>query len=67
MAKGQFNLNLFVKNRDGTVASESTVGRYIFSADKYCEWIEYTTRKDLDKPGVTKEAPAVTDHCATLL
>ena len=67
MAKGQFNLNLFVKNRDGTVASESTVGRYIFSADKYCEWIEYTTRKDLDKPGVTNEAPAVTDHCATLL
>jgi hypothetical protein len=66
MANGQFNLNLFVKNRDGTIASESTVGRYTFAADKYCEWIEYTTRKDLDKPGVTNEAPTVTDHCTAV-
>jgi len=64
LADGRFSLNLFVKNADGTIASESSVGRYTFSADKYCEWIEYTTRKDLDKPGVTNEAPAVTDHCA---
>jgi hypothetical protein len=63
MANGHFNLNLFVKNRDGTIASESSVGRYTFTADKYCEWIEYTTRKDLDKPGVTNEAPTVIDHC----
>src|SRR5215471_16569294 len=66
MAAGRFSLNLFVKNADGTIASESSVGRYTFSADKYCEWIEYTTRKDLDKPGVTNEAPAVTDHCAAV-
>jgi hypothetical protein len=59
VAGGRFSLNLFVKNSDGTVASESSVGRYTFSADKYCEWIEYTTRKDLDKPGVTNEAPTV--------
>ena len=64
LADGRFSLNLFVKNADGTIASESSVGRYTFSADKYCEWIEYTTRKDLDKPGVTNEVPAVTDHCA---
>jgi hypothetical protein len=64
LADGRFSLNLFVKNADGTIASESSVGRYTFSAEKYCEWIEYTTRKDLDKPGVTNEAPAVTDHCA---
>src|SRR5439155_3407460 len=63
VADGQFSLNLFVKNRDGTVASESTVGRYTFSADKYCEWIVYTIRNNLDKPGVTNDAPAVTDHC----
>src|ERR1043166_3891134 len=63
MANGQFNLNLFVKNRNGTVASESTVGRYTFSADKYCEWITYTLRNNLDSPGVTNEAPAVADHC----
>jgi hypothetical protein len=63
MAHGRFSLNLFVKNRDGTVASESTVGRYTFGADKYCEWIVYTIRNNLDKPGVTNEAPAVTDHC----
>ena len=63
MANGQFSLNLFVKSRDGMVASESTVGRYTFSAEKYCEWIVYTIRNNLDKPGVTNEAPAVSDHC----
>ena len=66
LTDGRFSLNLFVKNADGTIASESSVGRYTFKADKYCEWIEYTTRKDLDKPGVTNEAPAVTDHCAAV-
>src|SRR6266496_5166833 len=64
MADGRFSLNLFVKNADGTISSESSVGRYTFSADKYCEWIVYTIRNNLDKPGVTNEAPAVTDHCA---
>jgi hypothetical protein len=64
MADGRLSLNLFVKNVDGTIASESSVGRYTFSADKYCEWIVYTIRNNLDKPGVTNEAPAVTDHCA---
>jgi hypothetical protein len=64
---GRFNLNLFVKNGDGEVASESTVGRFRFSADKYCEWIIYTIRKDLDKPGVTNEAPTVTDHCTRVI
>lgn len=63
LADGRFNLNIFVKNDDGSIASESTVGRYQFSPDKYCEWITYTIRKDLDKPGVTNEAPPVTDHC----
>ena len=66
MADGRFSLNLFVKNGDGTVASESTVGRYTFSADKYCEWIVYTIRNNLDKPGVTNEAPAVADHCTSV-
>ena len=63
MAYGRFSLNLFVKNGDGTIASESTLGRYTFSTDKYCEWITYTIRNNLDKPGVTGEAPAVSDHC----
>jgi hypothetical protein len=67
MADGRFNLNLFVKNRDGTIGSESTVGRYTFSGDKYCEWIVYTIRNNLDKPGVTNEAPAVTDHCTPVI
>lgn len=66
LADGRFSLNLFVKNADGITASESSVGRYTFTSDKYCEWIEYTTRKDLDKPGVTNELPAVTDHCAAV-
>ena len=67
LANGRFNLNLFVKNGDGTIASESTVGRYSFSAAKYCEWITYTIRNNLDKPGVTNEAPAVTDHCTPVI
>jgi hypothetical protein len=56
LASGRFSLNLFVNNGDGTIASESTVGSYTFSADKYCEWITYTIRNNLDKPGVTGEA-----------
>ena len=63
MVGGKFNLNLFFKNRDGTIASESSVGRYTFSSDKYCEWITYTIRNNLDKPGVTNELPEVPDHC----
>lgn len=60
---GRFSLNLFIQHGDGLVASESTVGRFSFSAGKYCEWVTYTIRKDLDKPGVTSEAPPVSDHC----
>src|SRR5206468_51545 len=45
---------------------ESSVGRYTFSVDKYCEWIVYTVRNNLDKPGVTNESPAVTDHCTSV-
>jgi hypothetical protein len=63
----RFNLNLFIKKGDGGVASESTVGRYRFSANEYCDWIIYTIRKDLDKPGVTNEAPPVTDHCTPVV
>ena len=67
MAHGQFSLNLFVKNRDGTTASESTIGRYKFSANQYCEWITYTIRNNLDRPGVTNDAPAVDDHCTRVI
>ena len=63
---GRFSLNLFVRTAAGTVASESTVGRYRFTPDKYCEWIIYTIRKDLDKPGVTEEAPPLIDHCTAV-
>ena len=64
---GRFNLNLFVKSSDGSIASESTIGRYTFSTTKYCEWIIYTTRNNLDKPGVTNEAPELQDHCTTVI
>jgi hypothetical protein len=63
MIHGRGNLNLFLKNKDGTLASESTISRYTLTASEYCEWIEFTVRKDLDAPGVSKEAPAVTKHC----
>jgi len=63
---GRFNLNLFIKNKDGTISSESTIGRYTFSNNQYCEWIDYTIRNNLDKPGITYEAPVVIDHCTTV-
>ena len=66
LTRGRLSLNLFVKNADGTIASESSVGRYTFTPDTYCEWIEYTIRKDLDKAGVTNEVPAVSDHCTAV-
>jgi hypothetical protein len=60
---GRGNFNLFVRNADGTLASESSIIRYTLSAEQYCEWIEYTTRNNLDAPGVSNEAPPVASHC----
>lgn len=67
LVRGRFNLNLFFKNSDGTIASESTVGRYTYSNSKYCEWIVYTIRNNIDKPGVTNEPPVLTDHCTPVV
>lgn len=65
-ANGRANLNLFVRNADGTLASESSIMRYTLSEEQYCEWIEYTTRNNLDAPGVTNEAPPVSSHCTPI-
>ena len=51
------HFNLFVRNADGTLASESSIIRYTLSEEQYCEWVEYTTRNNLDAPGITNEAP----------
>ena len=66
LRRSQFSLNLFFKNPDGTLASESTIGRYTFSREEYCEWIVYTTRNNLDQPGVTNTAPTLSQHCAAV-
>jgi hypothetical protein len=63
---GRANLNLFVRNADGTLASESSIIRYTLSEEQYCEWVEYTTRNNLDAPGVTNEAPPVSSHCTPI-
>lgn len=63
---GRANLNLFIRNGDGTLASESSIIRYTLSERQYCEWIEYTTRNNLDAPGITNEAPPVTSHCTPI-
>jgi hypothetical protein len=60
------NLNLFIRNADGTLASESSIIRYTLSEKQYCEWIEYTTRNNLDAPGITNEAPPVSSHCTPI-
>ncbi len=60
------NLNLFIRNADGTLASESSIIRYTLSDTQYCEWIEYTTRNNLDAPGITNEAPPVSSHCTPI-
>jgi hypothetical protein len=65
-AHGRASLNLFLRNADGTLASESSIIRYSLSEKEYCEWIEYTTRNNLDTPGVTNEAPAVPSHCTPI-
>jgi hypothetical protein len=66
VGNGRANLNLFVRNADGTLASESSIIRYTLSEEQYCEWIEYTTRNNLDAPGVTNEAPPVSSHCTPI-
>ena len=64
MNHGRGNFNLFVREKDGKVASESTISRYTLTASEHCEWIVFTTRNNLDKPGVSNEPPAVTNHCS---
>ncbi len=66
MAGGRANLNLFVRNADGSLASESSIIRYTLTSTHYCEWIEFTTRNNLDAPGLTNVAPPVTDHCTPI-
>jgi hypothetical protein len=63
---GRANFNLFVRNADGTLASESSIIRYTLSEEQYCEWIEYTTRNNLDAPGLTNEAPPVSSPCTPI-
>ena len=63
---GRANFNLFVRNADGALASESSIIRYTLSEEQYCEWIEYTTRNNLDAPGVTNEAPQASSHCTPI-
>jgi hypothetical protein len=60
------SFNLFFRNADGTLASESSIIRYTLSDKQYCEWIEYTTRNNLDAPGVTNQAPPVSSHCTPI-
>ena len=66
MTGGRANLNLFVRNADGTLASESSIIRYTLTATRYCEWIEFTIRNNLDAPGLTNVAPPVADHCTPI-
>ncbi|HEY1925921.1 MAG TPA: hypothetical protein VGG92_00495 [Caulobacteraceae bacterium] len=64
LSHGRFSLNLFFKNPDGTLASESTIGRYTFSQQRYCEWIAHTIRNNFGRPGVSNTAPVLAQHCA---
>jgi hypothetical protein len=66
LTDGRFNFNLFIKKKDGTMSSESSIGHYTFANNQYCEWIDYTIRNNLDSIGVTYNAPVVTNHCATV-
>jgi hypothetical protein len=60
---GQGNLNIFWKKKDGKLASESTILRYQLDAGQYCAWISYTVRNEIDGPGISTDAPRVTNHC----
>lgn len=66
MNHGRGNFNLFLKDKDGKLASESTISRYTLTSGEYCEWIVFTLRNNLDKPGVSNEAPTVTKHCSSI-
>jgi len=64
--RGRAHFNLFVRNADGTLASESSIMRYTLSETQYCEWVEYTIRNNLDAPGLSNEAPPVASHCTPI-
>ncbi len=63
---GRGNFNLFLRNKDGSLASESTISRYTLDARQYCEWMLFTTRDNLDGPGFTHEPPPVENHCSPI-
>jgi len=64
MDHGRGNLNLFMQNKDDTIASESTISKYTLTATEYCEWILYTTRNNLEGPGATNLIPGVRNPCS---
>lgn len=66
LSHGHGNLNIFWKKEDGKLASESTIMRYKLTVGQYCEWIVYTVRNEIDVPGITNEAPPITNHCTPL-
>jgi len=39
-------LNLFFKEKDGSLASESIISRYRLTAGEYCEWSVFTLRNN---------------------
>jgi hypothetical protein len=64
---GRLNFNLFIKKKDGTMSSESTIGHYTITKNQYCEWIDYTIRNNLDSAGATYNGPVVTNRCANVI
>jgi hypothetical protein len=66
LSHGRGNLNLFWAQKDGRRASESTITRFTLTAGEYCEWVVFTLRNNVDQPGVSDEAPAVTNHCSAV-
>lgn len=39
-SNGRANLNLFARNANGTLASETSIIRYKLNEKQYCAWIE---------------------------
>jgi hypothetical protein len=64
MSHGRRNFNIFWREDDGTLASESMITRYTLTAGVYCEEIAFTLQNNVARPGVSSDAPATTRHCS---
>jgi hypothetical protein len=64
MTHGRRNFNVAWTDKDGKPASLSIISRYTLTGGKYCEKVAFWLMNNVDKPGISTEAPAAAKECS---